>query len=96
MTGVSDASMAVAFTPVSGADTPLPEGDFILVTARNGNYFVVERQSYPPSDRPISYAIPFARVSSVQTQRINAASPEVDFFIGEMLASPTSTSTEGQ
>jgi hypothetical protein len=96
MTGVSDASVAATFTPVSGADTPLPEGDLILVTARNGNFFVVEQQSYPPSERPISYAIPFSRVSSIQTQRINPATVEIDEFFEQLLASPVPDAFEGE
>ena len=40
----------------------------ILVTARNGSYYVVERQPAPPSGTPRSFMIP---MSSVQVAEVN-------------------------
>jgi hypothetical protein len=90
MTGLADASIMATFTPVKGVDPPLPPGEYILVTARNGSYFVVERQSAPPSERPVAYAVPFDLISSVKTQRINDANLEFDDFFDEdaLFASP--------
>jgi hypothetical protein len=98
MTGLADASIAVAFTPVKGVDPPLPPGEYILVTARNGNYFVVERQRVPPSERPVSYAVPFDLISSARTQRINDANLEIeDFFAGfDPFATPVASPTDGE
>jgi hypothetical protein len=74
MTGASDTSIAVDFTMASGA-MPLPSDDLILVTVRNGHYFVVERQPVPPSPRPIAYAVPVRAVDAIRMQRLNAAAP---------------------
>lgn len=49
MLGESDSSIEVEFTLVSGVDAEFPASGLILVTARNGNYYVVERQSFPPT-----------------------------------------------
>jgi hypothetical protein len=49
----------------------------LLVTARNGNYYVVERQDVPPSRRPVAYAVPFISVDSARMQRVNEADVEL-------------------
>jgi hypothetical protein len=65
--------------------TPLPSSDLLLVTIRNGHYFVVERQPVPPSLRPVSYAIPIRAADAVRLQRVNDASvlSGIDITIGE-------------
>jgi hypothetical protein len=74
MTGDSDTSMAVAFSPAAGV-TALPSADLILVAIRNGHYFVVERQPDPPSFTPSAFAVPFRAVDSVRMERVNPAAP---------------------
>jgi hypothetical protein len=86
MTGESDTSIAVTFTMADGARGTLPEAELILVTARNGNYYVVERQAYPPSGRPVTYVVPFDAVDQARLQRVNAAESELEgitIMIGE-------------
>lgn len=72
MTGNSASSVAVTFTLAAGV-TPLPTADLLLVTIRNGHYFVVERQPSPPSLRPVAYAIPIRAADEVRLQRVNDA-----------------------
>jgi hypothetical protein len=87
MTGVSDSSIAVTFTMANGV-AALPNADLILVTVRNGHYFVVERQPVPPSPRPIAYAIPVRAVDAIRMQRTNEAAPAVDDFEYSQWATP--------
>jgi hypothetical protein len=84
MTGTSAASVAVTFTPTTGVMS-LPSSELLLVTIRNGHYFVVERQPNPPSARPVAYAIPFRAVDSIRMQRVNDAPtiPELHIILGE-------------
>jgi hypothetical protein len=88
LTGDSDASLGVTFTMTAGtSDTerPLAGKDLILVTARHGTYYVVERQPAPPSQRPMSYMIPAANVKVAQVQRLNDANATIgDFLLDEM------------
>lgn len=72
MIGASNTSVAVTFTMASGV-APLPSPDLLLVTIRNGHYFVVERQPDPPSRTPVAYAIPFRAVDDVRMQRVQPA-----------------------
>jgi hypothetical protein len=89
MTGLADSSLAVAFTMVDDIRVSSPETELILVTVRNGNYFVVERQVYPPSDRPIAYIVPIDSVDVARTQRINPADLEIEEWEIFGIASPT-------
>jgi hypothetical protein len=84
MTGKSASSVAVTFTLADGVE-PLPATDLLLVTIRNGHYFIVERQSVPPSLRPVAYAIPIRAVDDVRLQRVNDASvlTGINIVIGE-------------
>jgi hypothetical protein len=72
MTGRSEATMEIVFDLADGVTVDLPP-DLILVTVRNGNYFVVERQELPPNLRPAAYAVPFRAVDAVNTRRANDA-----------------------
>jgi hypothetical protein len=93
MSGESDSSIEVVFTMTEGVRDTLPESGLILVTARNGNYYVVERQDTPPSRRPVAYVVPFDAVDSARTQRVNDADPALDeILINEIMnefATPT-------
>ena len=70
MTGLSNTSTTITFTMTAGVRGP-PGTELIFVTARNGSYFVVERQPVPPSQRPVAYAIPIDAVDFARVQRIN-------------------------
>jgi hypothetical protein len=93
MSGEADSSIEVAFTMKDGVRDTLPSSGLILVTARNGNFYVVERQNTPPSRRPVAYVIPFDAVDSARTQRVNDADPALDeILINEIMnefATPT-------
>ena len=88
MTGRADASTAVEFTWTEGAEAPLPEVDTILATSRGGIYYVVERQPFPPSGRPVAYAVPVESIDAVRLQRINDADAGFDELLFEMMATP--------
>jgi hypothetical protein len=87
MTGSSDSSVAVVFSMASGV-SPLPSRDLLLVTIRNGHYFVVERQPLPPSRIPVAYAVPVRAVDAVQMRRVNPAAPGTAGFGLEGFADP--------
>jgi hypothetical protein len=92
MSGDSDSSIEVAFTMTEGARDTLPSSGLLLVTARNGNYYVVERQDSPPSRRPVAYVVPFDAVDSARTQRVNEANQALEDLVVEImdeLATPT-------
>ena len=93
MSGEADSSIEVVFTMTEGVRDTLPSSGLILVTARNGNYYVVERQDTPPSRRPVAYVVPFDAVDSARTQRVNDADPALDeILINEIMnefATPT-------
>lgn len=73
LTGTSDDSMGVVFTLQPGAADPLAGKELILVTVRNGSYYVVERQPEPPSGTPRSFMLPMANVQIAEVQRIHDA-----------------------
>jgi hypothetical protein len=81
ISGESDSSIEVVFTMAEGVRDTLPSSGLLLVTARNGNYYVVERQDSPPSGRPIAYVVPFHSVDSMQTQRVKEADPQLDVIL---------------
>ena len=82
MTGQSDASMAITVALANGVTADLPP-DLILVTARNGNYFLIEQQEVPPSPRPIAYVLPFRAVDVAYTRRVNDADLEIEDWMIE-------------
>lgn len=90
MLGLAESSIEVSFTLAPGVNDTLPETPLVLITARNGKYYVVERQEYPPSRRPVAFMIPFDSVDMARTQRVNEANPQlVDFFMDdELLGTP--------
>ena len=81
LTGASDASLRVAFVPKAGALPELAGKELILVTARGGAYYAVERETSPPSQRPTAYVIPFGAVDAARVQRLNDA----DSGFGEII-----------
>src|SRR5215210_1707875 len=92
MTGESDSSIEVIFTRKEGVRDTLPSSGLLLVTARNGNYYVVERQDNPPSRRPVAYVVPFDSVDSARTQRVNESETQLEDLMDEImdeLATPT-------
>ncbi len=93
LTGTAESSIEVTFTMTDGVSDTLPSSGLLLVTARNGNYYVVERQSVPPSRRPVAYVVPFDSVDVARTQRVNEADPTLDeILITEIMnefATPT-------
>ena len=92
LTGEADSSIEVVFTMIGGVRDTLPSSGLLLVTARNGNYYVVERQPFPPSGRPVAYVVPFDSVDSARTQRVNDADLAIDDLVDEIMdefATPT-------
>jgi len=92
LTGEADSSIEVVFTRTEGVRDTLPSSGLLLVTARNGNYYVVELQPSPPSGRPVAYVVPFDSVDSARTQRVNEADLALDDLVDEIMdefATPT-------
>ncbi len=73
LTGDADASLGVVFTMKAGAQPALPDGELLLVVARGGTFYVVERQPSPPSRRPTAYLVPALSVDAARVQRLNDA-----------------------
>jgi hypothetical protein len=81
LTGEADSTIEIAFTLADGVRGTLPDSDLLLVTARHGNYYVVEREDMPPSRRPVAYVVPFDSVDSARMQRVNEADVELPEFL---------------
>jgi hypothetical protein len=73
LTGTSEASLRVVFVTKPGVLPELAEQELLLVTARNGAYYVVVREPSPPSEWPTSYSIPFTAVEAARVRPFNAA-----------------------
>ena len=73
LTGAADESLLVEFTPKAGAQLALPDGELLLVAARGGIYYVVERQPAPPNPRPTAYMVPAPSIDLARVQRLNDA-----------------------
>lgn len=84
MLGISSSSIAVDFTLASDIENALPDTGLILVIIRGGTYYVVERQEYPPSPRPVAYAIPSGAVRSARLQRVTDVEQEISDFLFEL------------
>jgi hypothetical protein len=85
LTGEAESSIEVVFTMTEGVRDTLPSSGLLLVTARNGNYYVVERQPVPPSRRPVAYIVPFDSVDSARTQRVNEADLQLEDLMDEFM-----------
>ena len=70
LSGASDASLRVEFVTKPGALPELAGKELLLVTARNGAYYAVERGPVPPGERPTSYVVPFTAVDAARVQRL--------------------------
>ena len=68
LTGTSEASRRVQFLREPGMLPELDGQELILATSRNSAYYVVVRESSPPSPRPTSYVIPFSAVEAAQVR----------------------------
>lgn len=93
LTGEADSSIEVVFTLAEEVRDTLPDSGLLLVTARNGNYYVVERQDFPPSRRPVAYVVPFISVDSARMQRVNQADPGIEDFLMEEIMKEMGTPT---
>lgn len=69
LTGASDASLRVEFVTKPGVLPELADKELILVTTRNGAYFVVEQEPFPPSQQPTSYVVPLTAVDAARVRR---------------------------
>ncbi len=69
LTGASEASLRVEFVTQPGVLPELADKELILVTTRNGAYFVVEREPFPPSQQPTSYVVPLTAVDAARVRR---------------------------
>ena len=77
MTGNSSSSLAITFDDPSGELADLEQKDLLLVIARNGIFYVVERQPYPASTQPVAYLIPGDQVANARVQRVAPATQEL-------------------
>jgi hypothetical protein len=77
MSGLSSSSLTITFDDPSGELADLAEKDLLLVIARNGIFYVVERQPYPPSIEPVSYMIPGDQVVKARVQRVVPSDEEL-------------------
>jgi hypothetical protein len=93
LTGEAESSIEIDFTLAEEVRDTLPESDLLLVTARNGNYYVVERQDLPPSRRPVAYVVPFISVDSARLQRVNEADVELPEFLMDEIMKEMGTPT---
>lgn len=77
MSGFSSSSLAITFDDPSGELANLQQKDLLLVIARGGIFYVVERQPYPPSAQPVAYMIPGDQVANARVQRVMPATQEL-------------------
>ncbi|MCA9863066.1 MAG: hypothetical protein KC432_08600 [Thermomicrobiales bacterium] len=70
MSGLSSSSVAITFDDPSGELDSLARKDLLLVIARGGIFYVVERQPYPASTRPVAYMIPGDQITNARVQRL--------------------------
>lgn len=88
MMGLAESSIEIHFTLNDGVRTTLPESGLMLVIARHGDHYVVERQDYPPSPRPVAYIVPADAVESARTQRVHAANQGIVDLLMEFDGTP--------
>lgn len=77
MSGFSASSLAITFDDPSGQLASLEQKELLLVIARNGIFYVVERQPYPASTQPVAYMIPGDQVVNARVQRVVPADLEL-------------------
>lgn len=88
LTGASDASMEITFTMREGVADPFAEKELILVIVRFGDFYVVERQPVPPSQRPTAYIVPDAAVDVATVRRLNDADANLGDVMVDALEEP--------
>ena len=71
LTGASEASLRVEFVTKPDVLPELAGKELILVTTRNGAYYVVEREPSPPSQQPTSYVVPLTAVEAARVRRFS-------------------------
>jgi hypothetical protein len=76
LTGASPSGLRVEFVREPGVLPELVGKDLILVTTRNGAYYVVERQLSPSSQPPTSYVVPLTEVDAARVRPVNADNAE--------------------
>jgi hypothetical protein len=84
LVGASDASMEVEFVMREGSGDTLAGKELLLVAVRFGDFYVVERQPFPPSQRPTAYIVPDATVDVATVRRLNDANDSLADFMTEM------------
>jgi hypothetical protein len=77
MLGRADSSLVVEFTARGEHQAAQTDVPLLLVTARHGNYYVVEHQTFPPSPRPNAYVVPFDAVDFAHLRRLTEAQVEL-------------------
>lgn len=75
LTGASPASLRIRFVAEPGLLSEIEGKDLLLVTERNGAYFVVEQEPVPPSPWATSYSIPTASVVAAKVLPVAAGAP---------------------
>ncbi len=76
LTGASPVGLRVTFVTQPGVLPELVGKELILVTTRNGAYYVVERQPSPSSQQPTSYVVPLTAVDAARVRPVNADDAE--------------------
>jgi hypothetical protein len=84
LTGASEASLRVEFVTQPGVLPELAGKELLLVTARNGAYYVVEREPPPPSQHPTSYVVPFTSVEAARVGRFR----DDEATVGDVIVEP--------
>jgi hypothetical protein len=73
LTGASPASLRVTFVTKPEVLPELANKELLLVAARNGAYFVVEREPSPPGPWATSYSVPFGSVEAARVRPFQAS-----------------------
>jgi hypothetical protein len=77
MSGFSSSSLAITFDDPSGKLADLQQKELLLVIARGGIFYVVERQPFPASTQPVAYMIPGDQIVNARVQRVVPAGVEL-------------------
>ena len=77
MSGFSSSSLAITFDDPTGELDDLAQKELLLVIARNGIFYVVERQPFPAGAQPVAYMIPGDQIVNARVQRVVPADLEL-------------------
>lgn len=72
LTGASPATIRVTFATKLGVFPEIADMDLLLVAERSGTYYVVARETSPPSPWATSYAIPAGAIDGVRMRPLHA------------------------